>query len=155
MNSIQKTVVLLVADDNPDDRLLIEAAWEETALVKIYFVEDGEELMDFLCRQGKYSNSTLAPSPDLILLDLRMPRKNGHEVLRELKTHPTFRRIPIVVLTTSKAELDIVRSYDLGANSYFTKPDTFDEILDLTQTLNDYWFERVNLPSNSPADNDT
>lgn len=141
-----RSIILLAADDNPDDRLLIEMAWEEIANINLYFVEDGEELMDFLCRQGKYMAVPRVSQPDLILLDLKMPRKNGYEALQEIKAHDNLRKIPIVVLTTSEAELDITRSYDLGANSCFTKPDTFEGVLELMRTLNTYWFKTANLP---------
>ncbi len=143
---MKKRKVVLIADDNPDDRLLLKTAWEETASNSLYFVEDGEELMNFLFHQGKYGDPGTAIQPDLILLDFKMPRKNGYEVLQDLKNNPDFRKIPIVVMTTSKSESDILRSYNLGANSYFTKPDTFEEILALMQTINSYWFESATLP---------
>ncbi len=150
----KRIIVLLVAEDNPDDRLLLELAWEEIAGVNLYFVEDGEELIDFLCCRGKYGDSSNAPQPDLILLDLKLPRKNGYEALQEIKTHPNLRKIPIIVLTTSKAESDIISSYDLGANSYFAKPDTFEKAIKLMQMINAYWFETANLPFHSPVNFD-
>lgn len=150
----KRTIVLLAAEDNPDDRLLIELAWEEIVGINLYFVEDGEELTDFLCHQGKYVDPTTAPQPDLILLDLKLPRKNGYEALQEIKTHPNLRKIPIVVLTTSKAESDIISSYDLGANSCFAKPNTFEGVLELMRIINTYWFETANLPFHIPASGD-
>ena len=109
-------------------------------------MEDGEELMDYLHRRGKYELLRTEPLPGLILLDLNMPRKDGREALKEIKANPNLRRIPIVVLTTSKAEEDIVRSYDLGVNSYVTKPVTFKSLVELIKVLGRYWFEVVELP---------
>ena len=142
-----KPFTLVAADDNPDDRLLLQAAWEETATVDLFLVEDGEELIRFLRHQGKYADAQFPLQPHLILLDLRMPRKNGYEVLQEIKTDPVLRKIPIVVLTTSTARLDVERSYDLGANACATKPESFEDLLQLVQTLNQYWFKTMRLPS--------
>jgi CheY-like chemotaxis protein len=143
-----KPVVFLMADDDPDDRLLIREAFEESLIHNtIYFVEDGVELMDFLRNQDKYSDPLLAPSPDLILLDLNMPRKDGREALAEIKKDPQLRHIPVVVLTTSKAEEDIMRSYDIGAASYITKPVTFDGLVEAIRGLGQYWVQIVRLPS--------
>jgi CheY-like chemotaxis protein len=110
-------------------------------------VEDGEELMDYLRRQGRYADPEQSPRPGLVLLDLNMPRKDGREALREIKSDPELRRIPIVVMTTSKAEEDIFRSYDLGANSYISKPVTFEALVELMKVLGRYWIEFVELPS--------
>jgi len=142
-----KRFVLVAADDNPDDRLLLQAAWEETAVVDLFLVEDGEALIQFLRHQGKYVDTEIIPQPHLILLDLRMPRKNGYEVLQEIKTDPILRRIPVVVFTTSTARSDIERSYDLGANTCTTKPESFEDLLQMTQTLYQYWFKTMRLPS--------
>jgi CheY-like chemotaxis protein len=143
-----KPVVFLMADDDPDDRLLIREAFEESLIHNsIYFVEDGVELMDFLRNQDKYSDPLLAHSPDLILLDLNMPRKDGREALAEIKKDPQLRHIPVVVLTTSKAEEDIMRSYDIGAASYITKPVTFDGLVEAIRGLGQYWVQIVRLPS--------
>ncbi|MBD2033723.1 response regulator [Leptolyngbya sp. FACHB-321] len=142
-----KRFVLVAADDNPDDRLLLQAAWEETAVVDLFLVEDGEALIQFLRHQGKYVDVEMTPQPHLILLDLRMPRKNGYEVLQEIKTDPILRRIPVVVFTTSTARSDIERSYDLGANACTTKPESFEDLLQMTQTLYHYWFITMRLPS--------
>jgi CheY-like chemotaxis protein len=141
---------ILVADDDPDDRMLMKDALEESRLVNgVHFVEDGEELMDYLRHRGKFAVPGSAPRPGLILLDLNMPKKDGREVLGEIDADPLLRRIPIVVMTTSRAEEDIDYSYDLGANSYITKPVTFSALLELTKTLTRYWFDTVALPAGS------
>ena len=142
-----KPFILVAADDNPDDRMLLQAAWEETAAVDLFLVEDGEALIQLLRRQGKYADAKIPFPPHLILLDLRMPRKNGHEVLQEMKTDPILRKIPVVVLTTSTARSDIERSYALGANACATKPESFEDLLQLVQILYQYWFETMSLPS--------
>jgi CheY-like chemotaxis protein len=142
-----KPVVFLMADDDADDRLLIREAFEESLLSNsIYFVEDGVELMDYLRHQAGFSNPVEAPTPDLILLDLNMPRKDGREALAEIKSDPLLRYIPVVVLTTSKAEEDIMRSYDIGAASYITKPVTFDGLVEAIRGLGQYWVQIVRLP---------
>ena len=136
-----------MADDDPDDRKLTHDAFMENRLAnEFHAVEDGEELLDYLYRRGKYESLRGDPLPGLILLDLNMPRKDGREALKEIKADPDLRRIPIVVLTTSKAEEDIVRSYDLGVNSYVTKPVTFKSLVELIKVLGRYWFEVVELP---------
>jgi len=128
--------------------MLVKDAWAENRLAnELHFVEDGEELMDYLRRRGKYSNLTDQPLPGMILLDLNMPRKDGREALQEIKADPHLRSIPVVILTTSKAEEDILRAYDLGVNSFILKPVTFQSLVDLTLTLSKYWFEVVELPS--------
>ena len=142
-----KMITILLADDDPDDRKLTHDAFMENRLANEFnMVEDGEELMDYLRRRGKYAALRDEPLPGLILLDLNMPRKDGREALKEIKADPELRRIPIVVLTTSKAEEDIVRSYDLGVNSYVTKPVTFKSLVELIKVLGRYWFEVVELP---------
>ncbi len=141
-----RTITILIADDDEDDRFLAEEALQESRLANaLQFVEDGEELMEYLQRRGRYEGST-APRPGLILLDLNMPRKDGREALREIKSDPELRSIPVVVLTTSKAEEDILRTYDLGVNSFITKPVTFDGLVDIMRLLGRYWFEIVELP---------
>jgi len=112
----------------------------------LYRVKDGEELMDFLLHRGAYGDERRSPQPSLILLDLNMPRKDGREALREIKSDPVLRRYPVVVLTTSHAEEDVVRSYDLGVNSFITKPVTFQGLLEAVRVLGRYWFEIVELP---------
>ncbi|MBD2155665.1 response regulator [Leptolyngbya sp. FACHB-8] len=138
--------VLLVAEDNPDDRLLMQHAWSHRPHVQLFLVEDGEEVIDFLAHQGTYTQSDSFPRPDLILLDLRMPRRNGFEVLEALKKHPDWKAIPIVVVTTSNAVEDVYRAYELGANSYISKPQTIQEIFELADSLDQYWFGRACLP---------
>ncbi|MCC5930601.1 MAG: response regulator [Cyclobacteriaceae bacterium] len=146
MKSIQP-IPILMADDDPDDRMLAREAMEENKVPnQIVFVENGEELLDYLYQRGPY-NAENAPRPGLILLDLNMPRMDGREALRHIKTDPGLRRIPVVILTTSKAEEDIVRSYDLGVNSFITKPVTFEELVKVTREISSYWFGIVELPS--------
>ena len=143
-------ITILVADDDPDDRLMMEEALEESLLANdLHFVEDGEELMDYLYHRGEYENYDNSPRPKLLLLDLNMPKKDGREALKEIKADPKLRQIPIVVLTTSKAEEDIYRSYDLGVNSFVSKPVTFDSLVELMKSLGKYWFEIVALPEDS------
>ena len=140
-------ITILIADDDPDDRELTRDALQECRLANdVHFVEDGEELMDYLNRRGQHKDRANEPLPGLILLDLNMPRKDGREALKEIKAQPELRRIPIVVLTTSKADEDILRTYDLGVNSYVTKPVTFDSLVDTIKVIGRYWFEIVELP---------
>jgi CheY-like chemotaxis protein len=146
-NKHARPIIILMADDDPDDRMLTEEAWEENQLAsELHFVEDGEQLLEYLFRRGEYAHLAGKPLPGLILLDLNMPKKDGREALREIKTDPDLRRIPIVILTTSKAEEDILRTYDLGASSFITKPVTFEALVDVVKTLAKYWFEIVELP---------
>lgn len=148
MSQSEEIVEILMADDDPDDRLLAERALHEYRLKNgIRFVEDGEELMDYLYHRGKYAAPGSSPVPGLILLDLNMPRKDGREALAEIKRDPVLHSIPVVILTTSKAEEDIVRAYDLGVNSYITKPVTFQGLAEIMKTLSIYWFEIVKLPN--------
>jgi CheY-like chemotaxis protein len=140
-------ITILLADDDEDDRMLACDALTESRLSNvIYCVTDGEDLMDYLYRRGKYEKPNTAPRPGLILLDLNMPKKDGREALREIKADPKLRQIPIVVLTTSRAEEDILRSYDSGASSFISKPVTFLGLVELMKGLNRYWFEMVDLP---------
>lgn len=141
------TITLLMADDDEEDRMLTKEALAESRVAnEMRFVADGEDLMDYLHRRGKYADPSQAPRPGLILLDLNMPRKDGREALREIKADPDLRTIPVVVLTTSKAEEDIVRSYTFGASSFITKPVTFDGLVEVMKTLGRYWFHIVDLP---------
>jgi CheY-like chemotaxis protein len=136
-----------MADDDPEDCLLAREALEESRLVNQFMtVGDGEELLEYLQHRGRYADPEAAPRPGLILLDLNMPRMDGREALAAIKADSRLRSIPIVVLTTSKAEEDVLRSYDLGANSYITKPVTFDSMVDVAKTLTQYWFSIVELP---------
>jgi len=142
-----RPIVILLADDDEEDRMLAADALEESRVVNdLRFVEDGDELLDYLYRRGRYSEPDAAPSPGLILLDLNMPRKDGREALREIKADPDLRRIPIIVLTTSKAEEDIYRTYDLGANSFITKPVSFEGLVAVMRDIGRYWIEIVELP---------
>lgn len=144
-----KTITILMADDDPDDRMLTQEALVENKLANdLHFVVDGEDLMDYLHQRGKY-NSENAPLPGLILLDLNMPKKDGREALAEIKADPKLRRIPIIVLTTSKAEEDIIRSYDLGISSFITKPVTFDDLVEVAKAIGNYWFGIVVLPNDT------
>jgi len=148
MTSQKQSIVILMADDDEDDRMLAREALAESRLAnELYFVGDGEELLDFLHRRGAYADAQSAPRPGVILLDLNMPRMDGREALREIKADPQLRRIPVVVLTTSEAEEDILRSYELGANSFITKPVTFEGLVQVMQALGRYWFDIVELPT--------
>jgi CheY-like chemotaxis protein len=136
-----------MAEDDPDDRFLAQEALEEARLANdLHFVHDGEALMDYLYRRGEYAAPGNAPRPGVILLDLNMPRKDGREALKEIKTDPDLRCIPVVVLTTSEAEEDILRSYDMGASAYITKPVTFEALVEVMKALGEFWFEIVQLP---------
>ena len=148
MHKPGEPVDILMADDDADDRLMADKALQEARLENnLSFVEDGEELMDYLLHRGKYTNAAEYPLPGLILLDLNMPRKDGREALKEIKAHPQLHRIPVVVLTTSAAEQDIVRSYDLGVNSYIVKPVTFEGVVEAMKVMKQYWFQLVKLPN--------
>jgi CheY-like chemotaxis protein len=140
-------ITILMADDDPDDRLLAREALEESRLANdVHFVADGEELMDYLYQRGHYAAPGQAPRPGIILLDLNMPKKDGREALQEIKADTTLRSIPVVVLTTSQAEEDIYRTYDLGVSSFITKPVTFESFVETLKILGKYWFEIVALP---------
>jgi CheY-like chemotaxis protein len=142
-----RPIVILVAEDDEEDRMLVQEALEESRLAnQLFFVTDGEELMAYLRHEGKFSDTDRFPMPGLILLDLNMPRKDGREAMKELKADPMLRVIPTVVLTTSKAEEDIIRTYDMGVNSFITKPVTFSSLVNVMRTLGKYWFEIVELP---------
>lgn len=144
----KRSISILMAEDDPDDRLFCREALEEARLTnKVQYVEDGQEMMDYLNHRGAYRDPQTAPLPGLILLDLNMPRKDGREVLQEIKSDPRFRSIPVVVLTTSKAEEDILRSYDLGVSGYITKPVTFERLIEIMRVIGKYWFEIVELPN--------
>ena len=147
MSLNRKPITILMADDDSDDRELTREAFEENHLANdLRFVEDGEELLDYLHQRGKYAAEGSAPTPGLILLDLNMPRKDGREALREIKSDPRLRNIRVIVMTTSKAEADVLRSYDLSAASYITKPVTFERLVDVVKTIGKYWLEIVELP---------
>ncbi len=143
-----KPITILMADDDEDDRLLTQDALAESRVLnELHFVEDGVELLEYLERRGKFEDKLLSPRPGLILLDLNMPRMDGREALEAIKANPNLKGIPVVILTTSKQEEDMVKGYNLGAASYITKPVTFDGLVDLMKTLGKYWVEFVELPS--------
>ncbi len=147
MTAATGPIIILLADDDEDDCFFAVRALKANRLANdLHIVHDGEELMDYLKRRGMYANLADAPRPDLILLDLNMPKMEGHEALAEIKQDPTLRQIPIVILTTSQAEEDIYRSYDLGANSFISKPVTFQALVEHMAKLGHYWFEAVELP---------
>jgi chemotaxis family two-component system response regulator Rcp1 len=144
MSPSSKLIEILLVEDNPADvRLTREALKEGIIANNLSVVHDGVDAMAFLRRQGKYA---LAPRPDIILLDLNLPKKDGREVLAELKEDPNLRRIPVVVLTTSKAEQDILKAYDLHANCYVTKPLDLDEFMILVRSIEEFWLAVVRLP---------
>ena len=147
MRKAQEPVTILMADDDEEDRMMTREALEEVAPAnRLRFVRDGEELVEYLYRRGRYVDPAESPRPDLLLLDLKMSRKNGHEALREIRTDPGFRSMPVVVLTTSKAEEDIRRAYELGVNSFITKPADFSGMVEIMEAVNAYWFQTVTLP---------
>lgn len=144
MTASDKSVEVLLVEDNPGDVRLTREALKESAIThNLNVVSDGVEALAFLRRQGKYA---LSPRPDIVLLDLNLPKKDGREVLTELKQDPNLRRIPVVVLTTSKAEQDIIKAYDLHANCYVTKPVDLEEFITLVKTIEDFWLTVVRLP---------
>jgi CheY-like chemotaxis protein len=150
---MQNKIVILMADDDEDDRLLAEEAFKESRIRNdLRFVNDGENLMDYLYKRGDYSKPGSAPRPGLILLDLNMPKKDGREALEEIKAHNSFRHIPVVILTTSRDEADILRSYNVGANSFIVKPVTFESLVEVIKLIGRYWFEIVELPLTDDGD---
>jgi CheY-like chemotaxis protein len=148
-----KFITILIADDDADDRLLLDRVLKKSRLYNdVRFVEDGEALLDYLYQRGPYGAPGAAPRPGLILLDLNMPKKSGREALREIKADPNLRAIPVVMLTTSKSEEEIYRSYDLGANSFIAKPVTFAAMVEIMNMVTSYWFSIVELPPNPLGD---
>jgi CheY-like chemotaxis protein len=152
--SDRRPVTILLADDDEEDRELTREALQSSRLAnEMHFVVDGQDLMDYLQRNGRYSDPEVqAPRPGIILLDLNMPKKDGREALAEIKADATLRRIPVVVLTTSKDEEDVLRTYDLGASSFITKPVTFAGLVEALRTWTRYWFELVELPGAGVGD---
>jgi CheY-like chemotaxis protein len=143
----RKKTVLLMADDDDDDCLLMEDAVREVFKSESFHcLPDGQELMDYLLRRGIYTDDEKFPPPDLILLDLNMPRKNGFETLKEIKEHPELRAIPILIFSTSKEQEQIELCYKLGANSYITKPMSFEDLVKTVKCVADYWFGITELP---------
>jgi CheY-like chemotaxis protein len=141
-------ITILICDDDEDDRTLTQQALEDAHISnRIRFVENGEELLDYLFQRGAYSGETgKAPRPGLILLDLNMPKLDGREALKAIKEDPTLRDIPVVVLSTSRLDEDVARSYQLGVNSFITKPVTFTGLVEAMNVLGRYWLEIVELP---------
>lgn len=140
-------LTIVLADDDPDDRMLASDALAESCIPsRLIMVEDGEELMEYLQRRGCWTGRDPG-DPALVLLDLNMPRKDGCEALAEIRSDPNLRRIPVVVLTTSRAEEDILRTYDLGVNSFIPKPVTFDGLVEVMRALGRYWLDTVELPA--------
>ncbi|MFO0577677.1 MAG: response regulator [Polyangia bacterium] len=143
----RSSITLLIAEDDLEDQMLTRDALVESRLANdLRFVQDGEELLQYLRQEGPFAEAGAAPQPGLILLDLNMPKKDGREALREIKADPVLRHIPIVVLTTSKADEDIFRTYDLGVSSFITKPVSFQGLIEVMTTLGRYWFDVVELP---------
>ena len=152
MNMLRGPMTILLADDDEEDlQMTLEALRENRLGNDMRITRDGEELMDYLLQRGDYSDPADAPTPGLILLDLNMPKKDGREALAEIKRDSRLRQIPVIVLTTSKVEEDIVRTYDLGVNSFITKPVTFAGLVDAMKVMAQYWFEIVELPANGSA----
>ena len=145
-------IVLVMVDDDEDDCILVEAALYE-ALLKCDFhcVEDGPAMLDYLNRTGRYQDPTVSPRPDIILLDLNLPKMNGREVLRALKANPRFRAIPVIILTTSRTEEDIAFCYNEGANTYIVKQPSFEGLLCAIKVIREYWMETATLPPNEDA----
>jgi CheY-like chemotaxis protein len=146
VRSNREAITILLADDDEEDRLMTQEALQESRLGNdLRLVVDGQDLMDYLLRRGRYTGAT-HPQPGLILLDLNMPKKDGREALQEIKADDNLRTIPIVVLTTSGAEEDILRTYELGVSSFIRKPVTFEGLVEAMKVLTTYWFEIVELP---------
>jgi CheY-like chemotaxis protein len=151
---LRRSITILMADDDAEDRDLTRDALQDARLAnEMRFVVDGQDLMDYLRHEGRYADGSVdAPRPGIILLDLNMPKKDGREALAEIKSDETLRRIPIVVLTTSKDEQDVLGTYDLGVNSFITKPVTFTGLVEAMRTWTRYWFELVELPNSVLGD---
>jgi CheY-like chemotaxis protein len=151
MSDPGRSVIILLAEDNDDDFMLTQDALGQARLInELRRVSDGEELLDYLYRRSAYADPASAPRPSLILLDLNMPRMDGREALREIKQDPAMKELPVVVLTTSSSEEDIIRSYDYGVNSFIQKPVSFEGLVDALSVLQRYWFQIVDLPQKRP-----
>ncbi|MBU2869630.1 response regulator [Colwellia sp. E2M01] len=143
-----KPITILMADDDEDDRVLTQDALDESRVRNTLFcVKDGVELLEYLRREGQFSDKEKSPRPGLILLDLNMPRKDGREALKEIKADPELKNIPVVILTTSGQEEDKIKGYNLGAASFITKPVDFEGLVELMKVLGKYWIEFVELPN--------
>ena len=141
-------ISILIADDDADDRMLIEDAFEENGIPnQIHFVEDGEQLLAFLRREGAFSEYANEPLPRLILLDLNMPKVDGRTALAAIKDDPTLNQIPVIILTTSRADTDISKTYALGVNSFISKPLSFDGLVSIVNAISNYWIDTVALPN--------
>ncbi len=142
-----KTATILLADDDPADILLTRRAFRAARLQNaLHVVNDGEELLEYLRREKRYAPPAEAPRPDLVLLDLNMPRMDGREALAELRADPRFAALPVIILTTSQQEADVLRTYDLGANSFISKPVDLAGLIEVIKALDNYWFQIVTLP---------
>ena len=139
---------ILIADDDEDDYLLILEALKEAGMddTAVHWVKDGIETMEYLSSRLNGNNGSSGQLPSVILLDLNMPRKDGREALEEIKSHPSFRKIPVIIMTTSSADTDVTKSYDLGVNSFIQKPDRFQDLLEIVRTVFHYWLHTVKLP---------
>ena len=150
MDSTQKILNILIAEDDEDYYLLTKEALQQVQLSdNIRWVKDGEEAMDYLLRQGLYTNPLDSPRPDIILLDLNMPKKDGREVLKEMKANPELGSIPVIVLTTSREERDVIQSYQTGVNSFIRKPLSYNRLVEILKVFRQYWLETVELPKKS------
>ena len=146
MTDQNPSITILTADDDPDDRLLVQDAFLESGQKdNLLFVQDGIDLLQYLRRQGDYATPGQAPRPDLILLDLNMPNKDGRESLAEIKSDPALRSIPVVVLTASSSDEDVLSTYSLGSAGFITKPETFQGLVEVVKGLKKYWFKVVEL----------
>ena len=148
IRKVKRDVPILIAEDDEEDREIIKEALDDCKFANDrIFVSDGEELMDYLLHKGRYTNTTLYPIPGIVLLDLNMPRKDGRQALAEIKSNPELRKIPVIVLTTSKEEEDIIKTYKLGVNSFVIKPVTYGALVEVMKSIGNYWFEIVELPT--------
>lgn len=146
--TLSRKINILVAEDDEDDKLLILKAFERTLpRENVFCVQDGQLLLQYLNREAPFEDPTQYPSPDIILLDLNMPRKDGRAALEEIKKHKTFKKIPVIIFTTSNLKDDIEVTYQLGGNSFITKPGNFEGLLKVTEEINTYWANTVNLPT--------
>ena len=155
MSNDNRLFTILMVDDDPDDRLLFKEACEEVRLRNpLEFLENGEQLLDYLKRRGNYADQKDKPYPGIVLLDLNMPLKDGREALEEIKADPDLRHIPVIILTTSKDEDDILSSYGLGASSYIVKPISLDRLMRVVNSIGEYWVQIVEVPDQSDGDED-
>ncbi len=146
-NDSRPAIILLVEDNVADQRLTERALEENKIRNKLFIVEDGQEAMEYLRNEGKYADLESNPRPDLLLLDIKMPRMDGKQVLREIKNDPELKQIPVVILTTSDHEQDVIDSYNLGVNAYITKPVDYEQFVNTIKSLENFWFDVVVLPS--------